>query len=129
MPSTIEHTFESRKREVAVEITVWTVNGVPARLVWEGRRYKVNDTPTRLSADEMFDLLQHPAITHPLPTWTGWRFQAVGPDKLAVMFEVREGVDGGPWHLLRAFDFEGVKVATTAYGRERVRALRDGRRN
>lgn len=110
-----------------MDITVWTLNGIPTRLVWDGRRYRINDTPTRLTADEIFELTWHPALTHPLPAWRGWRFQAVGDDRLAVMFEVREGVDGGPWYLLRAFDFDGIKVTPQAYGRRHVRTLRPRR--
>ncbi|MFW8744954.1 hypothetical protein, partial [Mesorhizobium japonicum] len=91
-----------------MEIMVWTANGVPARLIWEGRRYRVNDTPTPLSADEIFERTWHPAMTHPLPGWSGRRFQAKGPDGLSLMFEVREPIEGGAWHLLRAHDYEGV---------------------
>jgi hypothetical protein len=88
-----------------VELTVWTINGMPARLVWEGRRYRVNDTPTPLDADDIFELTWHPALTHPLPAWRGWRFQAVDDQHHALVFDVREGIDGGPWHLLRTYDY------------------------
>ncbi|MFW8744710.1 hypothetical protein [Mesorhizobium japonicum] len=103
-----------------MEIQVWTINGVPARLVWDGRRYRVNDTPTRLSPEEIFERTWHPAMTHPLPGWIGWRFQAVGPDHLALMFEVREGRESAPWQLLRAFDYDGVKASTEAHGQGRA---------
>jgi hypothetical protein len=87
-----------------MELTVWTVNGIPVRLVWEGRRYRVNDTPTPLDADDIFELTWHPALTHPLPAWRGWRFQAIDDERHALVFDVREGVDGSPWHLLRTYD-------------------------
>ena len=87
-----------------MEIAVWTVNGVPSRLVWEGRRYRVNDTPTRLSASELIEYLWHPAITHPLPDWSGWRFQAVDDHGDALVFDVRMVADS--WQLLRAWDYD-----------------------
>src|SRR5215203_1095924 len=44
-----EHTFERRDPMsvlvVPAEVAVWLMNGVPARLVWEGVRYRVTDTP------------------------------------------------------------------------------------
>src|SRR5215210_4887862 len=42
-----EHIFEWRNPMsvlvVPAEVAVWLVNGVPARLVWEGVRYRVTD--------------------------------------------------------------------------------------
>ena len=104
-----------------MEITVWTVNGIPSRLVWEGRRYRVNDTPTRLDADDIFELTWHPAMTHPLPTWSGWRFQAIGDDHRAFVFDVREGIDGGAWYLLRTLDYDGAHYGDDATERGGVR--------
>lgn len=78
----------------AVPVTVWCERGVPYGLVWEGRHYRVTDTPTRLE-DEMSSL------THPLDL-TGWRFQGTDDDERSRMFDIalREGV----WELLRTFD-------------------------
>lgn len=96
-----------------MEITVWTANGIPARLVWEGRRYRVNDTPTRLNSDDLFESTWHPAMTHPLPGWRGWRFQAVGEDHRSLVFDVREGSDGGRWQLLRTWDYDSTSFSKT----------------
>ena len=79
------------------EIAVWFVDGVPARIVWRGDRFRVNDRPTRL-ADE---LGLHPAITHP-PEIYGWRFQARSVTGQSMVFDVRETSRG--WVLLRAYE-------------------------
>lgn len=89
---------------------VWTANGIPARVVWEGRLYRVHDIPTPLDADDIFELTCHPAMTHPLTGWKGWRFQAVSDDRRALVFDVREGIDGGPWLLLRTWDYDATAV-------------------
>ena len=95
--------FDFVKSGSAVEIAVWTVNGVPSRLVWEGLRYRVNDTPTRLTTADIIEYLWHPSLTHPLPMWRGWRFQAVNDRGHALVFDVRE-IDGESWQLVRAWD-------------------------
>ena len=78
-------------------ISVWLANGVPARLVWQRRRFRVNDTPTRISAA---DIWWHPAMTHPpADDWLGWRFQAVDDAGLAGVFDVRQ-LNDGRWTLL-----------------------------
>ncbi len=86
-----------------MEIAIWTVNGIPSRLVWEGRRYRVNDTPTPLTAAEIIEYLWHPSLTHPLPGWRGWRFQAVNDFGQALVFDVRE-VEGAGWQLVRTWN-------------------------
>jgi hypothetical protein len=91
---------------------VGTVNGVPARLIWEGERYRVNDTPTRLGPADIFELTWHPAMTHPLPaSWIGWRFQAVNDGtRRAVVFDAREGLDGERWRILRTLDWDTISL-------------------
>ena len=75
-------------------VTIWMVDGVPARLVHEGERYRVTDRPTRLE-DE------HPDLAHRL-NLTGWRFQGTGEDGLSHMFDVRRA--GDEWRLIRTYD-------------------------
>ncbi|MFC5502962.1 hypothetical protein ACFPJ4_11995 [Lysinimonas soli] len=75
-------------------VTVWLVNDVPARLVYEGQRYRVTDMPTRLE-DE------HPEMTHRL-NLTGWRFQGTDDAGLSHMFDIRRA--GGEWQLIRIYD-------------------------
>jgi hypothetical protein len=97
-----------------MEVMVWSVNGVPARLIWEGQRYRVNDTPTPLDAEDIFELTWHPAMTHPLPAWRGWRFQAINDARETKVFDVREGSDGGPWRILRTYDWNSTSIFKTS---------------
>ena len=80
--------------KVGTTVTIWMVDGLPARLVHEGQRYRVTDHPTRLE-DE------HPDLAHRL-NLTGWRFQGTGEDGVSRMFDVRR--DGDDWRLIRVYD-------------------------
>lgn len=75
-------------------VAVWLVNEVPARLVHQGTRYRVTDTPTRLEDED-------PELTYRL-NLTGWRFQGTDDDGLSHMFDIRR--DGGDWRLMRVYD-------------------------
>jgi len=66
----------------ATRLTIWFEGGVPYGLVWEGRHYRVTDTPTHLE-DEIAGL------THPLDL-VGWRFQGTDDDDLSRMFDIRQ---------------------------------------
>lgn len=63
------------------ETTTWpdpaarlrTEHGVPTRLDWNSRTYRVTDVPTRI--EDALGIL----LTHPLPV-RGWRFQATSGD-------------------------------------------------
>lgn len=80
-------------------VAVWMVDGRPVRLIWQGRRYRVNDTPTRIN-----ELGWHPAIMHPPAPIDGWRFQARDPHGDVRMFEISR-VDGREeWELLRVYE-------------------------
>lgn len=55
-------------------VAVWPdARGIPSRFVWEGRRYRITDTPTRFDPDQA-------AVTHPPSTPAGWRFQGTSED-------------------------------------------------
>jgi len=83
-------------------VTVWVdEQGVPLRMVWEGRRYRVTDTATRLGPKP--DLPLSPAITHPPRPLRGWRFQGSTTDGDTRVFDVRRA-DNGLWELLRVID-------------------------
>lgn len=84
------------------KVAVWLTNGIPVRLVWEGRRHRVNDTPTRLGDPSVDWWL--PVITHPPAEWIGWRFQAVDEDGRAFMFEVQYIESREEWELLRVYE-------------------------
>ncbi len=75
-------------------VAIWMTNGVPARLVHEGIRYRVTDTPTRLEDDE-------PELTYRL-NLTGWRFQGTDEAGFSHMFDVRKA--GEEWRLMRVYD-------------------------
>ena len=74
-------------------VTVWCEGGVPYGIVWNGRHYRVTDTPTRLE-DAMG------MLTHPL-NLMGWRFQVTDDDEVSRMFDIVR--DGTEWHVIRTF--------------------------
>ena len=82
-------------------MAVWLTDGRPARIVWEGRRYRVNDTPTRLG--DTYGIPWPSFITHLPKPWVGWRFQAVDSSGDARMFEVRRVAETGDWELIRVY--------------------------
>jgi hypothetical protein len=75
-------------------ITVWLVNGRPARVVHDGTRYRVTDRPTRLE-DE------NPELAYRLGL-SGWRFQGTDEQGLSHMFDIRRNSDD--WSLIRVYD-------------------------
>ncbi len=84
--------------DVVEVIEVWTdARGIPERLVWQGHRYRVTDTPTLLEVD--FD---YAAMTHPPAVPPGWRFQATDEDGTARVFDVRRDVRDR-WALIRSW--------------------------
>ncbi len=91
-----ERWHENRKPETTT-LSVWSANGVPARMVWNGVRYRVTDTPTRLEEE-----VYHPALTHPARRTRGWRFQATTAGGVSRMFELDD--TDGIWTLLRVYD-------------------------
>ncbi len=78
-------------------VSVWCQNGVPARLVWRGRRYRVSDTPTVLG-EELFGLTHLPSRA----SAQGWRLQGTTDDGVTHMFELR--LEGHQWQVTRAYD-------------------------
>ncbi|BDZ47403.1 hypothetical protein GCM10025866_33120 [Naasia aerilata] len=79
------------------EAAVWLVNGTPARMVWDGVRYRVTDTPTPLTEDAWC-----PALTHAAARIIGWRFQGTTAGGQSMMFDIVEGDQG--WRVLRVYD-------------------------
>ena len=78
----------------ATRLTIWFEGGVPYGLVWEGRHYRVTDTPTHLK-DEITGL------THPLDL-VGWRLQGTDDDDRSRMFDIRQ--IGGEWIVVRVYE-------------------------
>ena len=82
---------------VPAEVAVWLVGGMPARLVWNGVRYRVTDTPTPLTEDEWC-----PALTHAARRIIGWRLQGTTAGGQSLMFDLVEGERG--WSVVRVYD-------------------------
>ncbi|HEY8588695.1 MAG TPA: hypothetical protein VIL55_03980 [Naasia sp.] len=82
---------------LSTEVVVWFVSGVPARLVWDGVRYRITDTPTPLTED-----VWSPPMTHAASRIVGWRFQGTTANGRSLMFEIAEGDTA--WHVLRVYD-------------------------
>ena len=76
-----------------IRVTVWFEGGVPYGLVWDGRHYRVTDTPTHLE-DELA------VLTHPLDI-VGWRFQGTDDNEMSRMFDIRLRED--EWELMRSY--------------------------
>lgn len=79
---------------VSTDVTLWFEDGLPARLVHDGTRYRVSDHPTRLE-DEIVPL------THPL-VLAGWRFQGTAENGTTRVFDVRQR--RGAWRVVRTYD-------------------------
>lgn len=82
---------------LSTAVVVWFLNGAPARLVWEGVRYRVTDTPTPLTEDAW-----NPPMTHAAAQIVGWRFQGTTANGHSAMFEIAEG--DRSWYVLRVYD-------------------------
>ncbi|WP_345375647.1 hypothetical protein [Frondihabitans cladoniiphilus] len=88
-------------------VTVWvSEQGVPQRLVWRAERFRVTDTPTRLSptfpgwqVEAAFDV----AITHPPTPTEAWRFQGTSETGDTLVFDVSRDPWGQQWRLLRTY--------------------------
>ena len=87
--------------ELREKVAVWVADGHPVQIVWEGRRYRVNDQPTRLGTGS--ETLWPPLITHTPEPWEGWRFQAIDDNDDVRMFEVRQVPGDTGWELLRIY--------------------------
>jgi hypothetical protein len=79
-------------------VTVWLENGIPDRLVWDGIRYFVTDTPTPIRGSILHDLL-----THPLEPLIGWRFQGTSETGESHVFDVHGGARQ-EWRLVAVYD-------------------------
>jgi hypothetical protein len=74
-------------------VQVWDDgSGKPRRVLWQGVRYSVSDSPTRLMIDDF-------AVTHPLTPPPGWRFQATAPDGDTRIFDIRWSPLDEQWML------------------------------
>ncbi|MDP4333344.1 hypothetical protein Q7F20_08170 [Curtobacterium sp. A7_M15] len=79
--------------------TVWWEHGVPVRMVWRERRWRVSDTPTRLTAAAEF---LPSAMTHAPERTVGWRFQVSSADGEDVVV-VDIAPEGDGWVVARTW--------------------------
>ena len=79
-------------------VAVWLENGIPNRLVWDGIRYLVTDTPTPIRGSILHDL-----FTHPLEPIIGWRFQGTSDTGESRVFDVHGGARQ-EWRLVAVYD-------------------------
>lgn len=94
--------------EIDEAVTVWTTEeGIPTRLVWRTKRFRVTDTPTvwadvcawwRPFGDHHYGVGSLPREIG------GWRFQATDDRGEAHVFDVRHDNDRRTWQLVRIFD-------------------------
>lgn len=95
-------------------VMVWVSDrGLPERLVWRARRFRVSDTPTRLAptpagwrgeAGWQVETAFDPAFTHPPEPRESWRFQATADGGETHVFDVALDPYSARWRLLRTFD-------------------------
>lgn len=76
--------------------TIWMVNDVPARMVYAGRRWRITDTPTRLTGSIWSAPLEQRHELH------RWRFQGTNDTGDSSIFDVYRAEDG--WHVHRSYD-------------------------
>lgn len=69
---------------------------VPRAVDWNARHFEVSDVPTRLDIEPVM-------MTHPLPGFVGWRFQATTADGESYVFDVRLDPATGGWRLIRTY--------------------------
>lgn len=78
-------------------LTMWTgPHGVPVGFVWEGVRYRVTDSPTRLDIDDSL-------ITHLTHVPDGWRFQGTTEQGESRVFDVIFNERLREWRVVKTY--------------------------
>ncbi|UAJ78851.1 hypothetical protein IT072_16725 [Leifsonia sp. ZF2019] len=77
-------------------VHLWDDAGVPTRLVWAGRRYRI------LTADPVRDPAYDAALTHPVARLAGWAVVAAAEANLAEVcaLQLQRGAGGTGWLLV-----------------------------
>lgn len=79
-------------------VTVWFEDALPTRLVWQGERYVVTDTPTSLSDEAVL----HDWANHLRISGAGWRFQATSAvDGDVRVFDIEQR--GDRWEVVAVY--------------------------
>ena len=82
---------------VSTPIVLWTgERGIPERFVWEGRRFRVTDTPTPLEFE--IGLLTHFTVV-PM----GWRMQGTDEGGETLVFDIGQFAADRDWHVIRTY--------------------------
>lgn len=93
--------------EVDESVNVWTTEeGVPTRLVWRARRFRVTDTPTVWAATCAWwrPFEPHEYAVGSVPRQIGgWRFQATSDGGDSYVFDVSHDGSCDRWSLVRIF--------------------------
>jgi hypothetical protein len=80
---------------VEQDVTLWMVNDIPVRMVFDGRRWRVSDVPTRLREPVWNLPLEEPRHMF------GWRFQATDESGESSVFDVYR--DQADWQVYRVY--------------------------
>ena len=72
--------------------TIWFESGIPVRMMWRGRRWRVTDTPTE---PDWFYWSTHP------PRVAAWRFQATDTSGDSLVVDVVESGQG--WSVVKTY--------------------------
>lgn len=75
--------------------TLWMADDVPARMVYDGKRWRVTDTPTRIRRE----FWASPTTTD--TSLSGWRFQGTDESGHSLVFDLFK--DGEGWHVDRTY--------------------------
>ena len=82
---------------VGTSLTLWAgEHGVPERFVWEGKRYRVTDTPTPLEFEVGL-------ITHLAGLPAGWRCQGTDESGESLIFDIARYSDAHEWHVVHTY--------------------------
>ena len=76
-------------------VMLWMVNAIPARMVFAGCRWRVTDTPTRISHS-----IWSVSVENPYPL-QGWRFQGTDDAGDSFVFDAYQGAEG--WHVYHTY--------------------------
>lgn len=85
-------------------VALWLEDGIPARLVVDGMRWRVIDEPTRLGNGDYLGSDWIYAVTHPPKSWEGWRFTARSESGQTRVFDVRRGETETEWRVARSYE-------------------------
>ena len=71
-------------------VALWFVDNIPARMVWQGQRWRIIDTPTPIIGEPRW---LPPTVTHPSERLAGWRFvaKADGPSRVFDVYGSESG--------------------------------------